>query len=80
VAIAKADTTYRVDELQRKFAYDRVLARCFTGEDKDRWILKGAGALLRGWPLLLGTAKTSTCTATRIRRPRTTPWTRFDQR
>lgn len=45
-AIAKAGAGYRVDELQRQFAYDRVLARCFTGEDKDRWVLKGAGALL----------------------------------
>ena len=32
--------------LQRQFAYDRVLARCFTGQDADAWVLKGAGALL----------------------------------
>ena len=36
----------RVEELQRQFAYDRVLARCFEGQDADRWVLKGAVALL----------------------------------
>jgi hypothetical protein len=35
-----------LDELQRQFAYDRLLARAFTGPDADRWVLKGAGALL----------------------------------
>jgi len=35
-----------IDDLQRQFAYDRVLARCFTGEDAQFWVLKGAGALL----------------------------------
>jgi len=33
-AIARADPGYRLDELHRQFAYDRVLARCFTGEDR----------------------------------------------
>jgi Nucleotidyl transferase AbiEii toxin, Type IV TA system len=36
----------RVEEMQRHFAYDRVLARCFAGQDADRWVLKGAVALL----------------------------------
>jgi len=45
-AIAKVDDRYTVDELQRQFAYDRVLARVFTAPDADRWVLKGAGALL----------------------------------
>jgi hypothetical protein len=45
-AIAKADRRYTVDELQRQFAYDRVLARLFTSPDADMWVLKGAGALL----------------------------------
>jgi hypothetical protein len=45
-AIAKADGRYSVDELHRQFAYDRLLAHCFTGTDVDRWVLKGAGALL----------------------------------
>jgi hypothetical protein len=44
--IAKADTRYSLDELQRQFAYDRALARLFTAPDADSWILKGAGALL----------------------------------
>jgi hypothetical protein len=35
-----------IDDLQRQFTYDRVLARCFTGEDAQFWVLKGAGALL----------------------------------
>lgn len=45
-AIVKTDSRYTLDELQRRFAYDRVLARLFTGADADRWVLKGAGALL----------------------------------
>jgi len=45
-AIAKAETRYSLDELQRQFAYDRALARLFTAPDADSWVLKGAGALL----------------------------------
>jgi len=45
-AIAKGDDRYTVAELQRQFAYDRALARLFTAVDADRWVLKGAGALL----------------------------------
>src|SRR6266540_2065547 len=45
-ALVKADPHLRIDELQRQFAYDRVLARCFTGADSAGWVLKGAGALL----------------------------------
>lgn len=45
-AIAKADDRYPVGELQRQFAYDRALARLFSADDADRWVLKGAGALL----------------------------------
>jgi hypothetical protein len=39
-----------LDELQRQFAYDRLLARAFSGPDADRWVLKGAGALLARLP------------------------------
>jgi hypothetical protein len=35
-----------LDELQRQFAYDRLLARAFMGPDAEQWVLKGAGALL----------------------------------
>lgn len=45
-AMAKGDDRYTVSELQRQFAYDRALARLFTADDADRWVLKGAGALL----------------------------------
>jgi hypothetical protein len=45
-AYAHGDHGMRVEELQRQFAYDRVLARCFAGQDGDRWVLKGAIALL----------------------------------
>src|ERR1700722_12821112 len=45
-AYAHDDHGMRVEELQRQFAYDRVLARCFAGQDRDRWVLKGAIALL----------------------------------
>jgi hypothetical protein len=44
--LAKAETRYSLDELQRQFAYDRVLARLFTAPDAASWVLKGAGALL----------------------------------
>lgn len=44
--MAARDPALSVDELQRQFAYDRVLARCFSGEHADLWVLKGAGALL----------------------------------
>ena len=44
--IASVDAGYSLAELQRQFAYDRVLARCFAGADAERWVLKGAGALL----------------------------------
>ncbi|MCW3841684.1 nucleotidyl transferase AbiEii/AbiGii toxin family protein [Micromonospora yasonensis] len=44
--IARVDRRYRLDELQRQFAYDRALARLFRSDGADRWVLKGAGALL----------------------------------
>ena len=44
--IAKSETRYSLDELQRQFAYDRALARLFTAPDAASWVLKGAGALL----------------------------------
>jgi hypothetical protein len=48
--IARTDHRYTFDELQRQFAYDRVLGRCFTAEDAESWVLKGAGALLARLP------------------------------
>ncbi len=45
-AFSNGDHGLRVEEMQRQFAYDRVLARCFAGQDADRWVLKGAVALL----------------------------------
>jgi hypothetical protein len=44
--LARTDQSYRLDELQRQFAYDRALARLFTSPEADHWVLKGAGALL----------------------------------
>lgn len=35
-----------LDSLRRQFAYDRLLTRIFTSPDGDRWILKGATAIL----------------------------------
>jgi len=35
-----------VDSLRRQFAYDRLLTRVFTRPDADRWVLKGATAML----------------------------------
>lgn len=37
---------FTVTELHRQFAYDRLLARLFSAPDADRWVLKGAAALL----------------------------------
>ncbi|BCB79129.1 hypothetical protein GCM10022251_19530 [Phytohabitans flavus] len=44
--IARTDRRYSVGELQRQFSYDRALARLFSSAEADRWVLKGAGALL----------------------------------
>lgn len=49
-AAVKASGAHGLDELQRQFAYDRLLARAFTGPDSQRWVLKGAGALLARLP------------------------------
>lgn len=49
-AAAKAHAGHGLDELQRQFAYDRLLARAFTGPDSQRWVLKGAGAMLARLP------------------------------
>jgi len=35
-----------VDSLRRQFAYDRLLTRVFTRPDAERWVLKGATAML----------------------------------
>lgn len=39
----------RLDDLLRRFAYDRLLARVFTA-DPERWVLKGAAAMLARLP------------------------------
>jgi hypothetical protein len=49
-AMVSAGTGHRLDQLQRQFAYDRLLARVFNGPDAERWVLKGAGALLAPLP------------------------------
>ena len=36
----------QLTDLQRQFAYDRFLTRVFLGPDRERWVLKGAAALL----------------------------------
>jgi hypothetical protein len=41
-----AASPFTVTELHRQFAYDRLLARVFSASDADRWVLKGAAALL----------------------------------
>ncbi len=48
--LARQQGGHGVDELQRQFAYDRLLARVFDGPDAVRWVLKGAGALLARLP------------------------------
>ncbi|MEV0569292.1 nucleotidyl transferase AbiEii/AbiGii toxin family protein [Dactylosporangium sp. NPDC050588] len=39
-------SAFTVTDLQRQFAYDRLLSRVFSAPDADRWVLKGAAALL----------------------------------
>jgi hypothetical protein len=41
-----ASSPFTMTELQRQLAYDRLLARVFKARDAERWILKGATALL----------------------------------
>ena len=43
---ANADPGRSLADLRRQFAYDRLLYRVFTAENRDRWVLKGATALL----------------------------------
>jgi len=45
LACVALEAGYPLSEIQRQFAYDRLLARCFS-TNWDRWVLKGAGALL----------------------------------
>jgi hypothetical protein len=40
------DPQLQLTDLQRQFAYDRFLTRVFLGPDRERWVLKGAAALL----------------------------------
>jgi len=41
-----ASSPFTVTDLYRQFAYDRLPARVFSAPDADRWVLKGAAALL----------------------------------
>jgi nucleotidyltransferase AbiEii toxin of type IV toxin-antitoxin system len=43
---ARRDPSRSLADLRRQFAYDRLLYRIFTGEGRERWVLKGATALL----------------------------------
>jgi hypothetical protein len=45
-ALSAVTSGRHVPQLQRQFAYDRLLARVFVRSDAERWVLKGAGALL----------------------------------
>jgi Domain of unknown function (DUF1814). len=45
-ALVREDSRLQLADLQRQFAYDRFLTRVFLAVDRDRWVLKGAAALL----------------------------------
>lgn len=47
LAVQRPDTS--PNDLSRQFAYDRLLARVFIA-DSDRWVLKGAAAMLARLP------------------------------
>jgi hypothetical protein len=40
------ETPFNPSQLRRQFAYDRLLARCFTASDEQQWILKGGISML----------------------------------
>ncbi|GAB3161361.1 hypothetical protein GCM10027161_70590 [Microbispora hainanensis] len=42
---SSGDSPYSMSQRRRQFAYDRLLARLFTSDEKG-WILKGGVALL----------------------------------
>jgi len=52
---AARESSFTAAQLRRQFAYDRLLARCFTGPDATQWILKGGISMLAR----LGTARHS---------------------
>lgn len=39
-------SAFTLPQLRRQFAYDRLLARCFSGEQADQWVLKGGVSML----------------------------------
>ena len=45
-SIAGSNPAVKLNQLQRQFAYDRLLTRLFSAAGADTWVLKGAGALL----------------------------------
>lgn len=45
-ALAEAEPRTQLSDLLRQFSYDRLLCRVFSGDDADRWVLKGATAML----------------------------------
>jgi Nucleotidyl transferase AbiEii toxin, Type IV TA system len=45
-AAAMAEPHATLADLLRQFAYDRLLCRIFSGDGADRWVLKGATAML----------------------------------
>jgi hypothetical protein len=45
-ALVGEDPQLQLTDLQRQFAYDRFLTRVFLAPDRERWVLKGAAALL----------------------------------
>lgn len=44
--LVRQDPQLQLTDLQRQFAYDRFLTRVFLAPDRERWVLKGAAALL----------------------------------
>ena len=44
--LASADPRLALNDLLRQWVYDRLLARVFLGDEAERWVLKGAAALL----------------------------------
>jgi hypothetical protein len=43
---ASVNSPFTHSQLRRQFAYDRLLARCFTADEAHRWILKGGISML----------------------------------
>jgi len=51
IKLSHLTTSRYSDEPSQIIVVSRILSRCFSAEDADRWMLKGVGALLARLPV-----------------------------